>query len=86
MGYDLVAIGGGLSGLVTAVRAAQLGKKAAVLEQSAEDRYPCSSRWSTGVINVMGLAILADPDQLYTAIIDGSGDAARTRARPRRRR
>ena len=77
MGYDLVAIGGGLSGLVTAVRAAQLGKKAAVLEQGTEGRYPCSSRWTTGVINVMGLAILSDPDRLYSAIIDGSGNTAR---------
>ncbi|HVA11785.1 MAG TPA: FAD-binding protein [Stellaceae bacterium] len=77
MTYDLVTIGGGLSGLVTACRAAQLGKKAAVLEQGTDERYPCSSRWSTGVINIMGLAILADPDQLYAAIIDGSGATAR---------
>jgi fumarate reductase flavoprotein subunit len=77
MRYDLVTIGGGLSGLVTACRAAQLGQRAAVLEQGTEERYPCSSRWSTGVINVMGLAILAEPDQLYRAIIDGSGNTAR---------
>lgn len=75
--YDVVTIGGGLSGLVTACRAAQLGQRAAVLEQGSEERYPCSSRWSTGVVNVMGLAILADPDQLYRAIIDGSGNTAR---------
>jgi fumarate reductase flavoprotein subunit len=75
--YDLVTIGGGLSGLVTACRAAQLGKHAAVIEQGTEERYPCSSRWSTGVINVMGLAILADPERLYAAIIDGSGHTAR---------
>ncbi|HLI21522.1 MAG TPA: FAD-dependent oxidoreductase [Stellaceae bacterium] len=75
--YDLVAIGGGLSGLVTACRAAQLGQRAAVLEQGSDERYPCSSRWSTGVVNVMGLAILADPEQLYRAIIEGSGNTAR---------
>lgn len=75
--YDLVAIGGGLSGLVTAVRAAQLGQKAAVLEQGSDERYPCSSRWSTGVINVMGQVILAAPDRLYQAIIDGTGNTAR---------
>jgi fumarate reductase flavoprotein subunit len=74
--YDVVTIGGGLSGLVTACRAAQLGKKAAVLDQGAEERYVCSSRWSTGVINVMGRAILGDPEELYQAIVAGSGNTA----------
>lgn len=77
MRYDIVTIGGGLSGLVTACRAAQLGKKAAVLEQGSEERYPCSSRWSTGVINIMGLTITAEPEQIYRAIIDGTGNTAR---------
>jgi fumarate reductase flavoprotein subunit len=76
MPYDLVTIGGGFSGLVSAARAAELGLKVAVLEARTEDRYPCSSRYSTGVSNVMGLAILADPDVLYQAIIDGSGGTA----------
>ena len=73
MEFDALTIGGGLSGLVTACRAAELGAKVGVLEQSAEDRYPCSSRYSTGVINVMGLPILADPQTLYDAILVGSG-------------
>src|SRR5262245_57420390 len=77
MPYDVVTIGGGFSGLVTACRAAELGLKAAVLEARSEDRYPCSSRFSTGVSNVMGLAILADPDVLYRAIIGGSGGTAK---------
>jgi fumarate reductase flavoprotein subunit len=76
MPYDLVTIGGGFSGLVSAARAAELGLKVAVLEARTEDRYPCSSRYSTGVSNVMGLAILANPDVLYQAIIDGSGGTA----------
>jgi fumarate reductase flavoprotein subunit len=76
MQYDVLTIGGGFSGLVTACRAAELGLKAAVLEARSEDRYPCSSRYTTGVCNVMGLAILADPDVLYRAIIEGSSSAA----------
>jgi fumarate reductase flavoprotein subunit len=76
MPYDLVTIGGGFSGLVSAARAAELGLNVAVLEARAEDRYPCSSRYTTGVSNVMGLAILADPDVLYRAIVDGSGGTA----------
>lgn len=45
MTYDLVTIGGGFSGLVTAARAAELGLSVAVLEARTEDRYPCSSRF-----------------------------------------
>ena len=77
MPYDLVTIGGGFSGLVTATRAAELGLKVAVLEARTEDRYPCSSRYSTGVCNVMGLPIMADPDVLYQAILGGSCGAAK---------
>ncbi len=77
MSYDLVTIGGGFSGLVTAARAAELGLSVAVLEARTEDRYPCSSRFSTGVCNVMGLAILSEPDVLYEAIIKGSGGTAK---------
>jgi fumarate reductase flavoprotein subunit len=75
--FDVVAIGGGFSGLVTACRAADLGLSAAVVEARSEDRYPCSSRYSTGVANVMGLPIMAEPDRLFRAIMDGSGDYAR---------
>src|SRR5262245_21147438 len=77
MPYDLVTIGGGFSGLVTAARAAQLGLKVAVLEARTEDRYPCSSRYSTGVCNVMGLPILSPPEALYEAILSGSGGTAK---------
>jgi fumarate reductase flavoprotein subunit len=77
MAYDVVAIGGGFSGLITACRAAELGLKAAVLEARSEDRYLCSSRYSTGVSNVMGLPIMTAPDQLYQAILDGGGSNAK---------
>jgi len=76
MRYDLVSIGGGLSGLVAACRAGELGATVAVLERASEDRYPCSSRWTTGVVNVMGRPILAPPDTLYDAILSGSGSNA----------
>jgi fumarate reductase flavoprotein subunit len=77
MQFDVVTIGGGFSGLITACRAADLGLSAAVLEARSEDRYPCSSRYSTGVSNIMGLPIMAEPDRLFRAIMDGSGDNAR---------
>ncbi len=77
MQFDVVAVGGGFSGLVTACRAAELGLSAAVVEARSEDRYPCSSRYATGACNVMGLPILMEPDRLFEAIIAGSGANAR---------
>jgi len=59
--------------LIPACRAAEAGLSAAVLEARGEERYPCSSRWSTGVANVMGLPIMAEPDRMFRAIMDGSG-------------
>jgi fumarate reductase flavoprotein subunit len=76
MQFDVVAVGGGFSGLVPACRAAEMGLSAAVLEARTEERYPCSSRYSTGVANVMGLPIMAEPDRLFRAIMAGSGDNA----------
>ena len=73
MQYDVVTIGGGFSGLVTACRAAELGLSVAVLEERYEDRYPCSSRYATGAANVMGLPIMGEPDRLFATIMNGSG-------------
>jgi fumarate reductase flavoprotein subunit len=73
MQYDVVTVGGGFSGLVTACRAAELGLSVAVLEARGEDRYPCSSRYATGAANVMGLPIMSEPDRLFGAIMNGSG-------------
>jgi fumarate reductase flavoprotein subunit len=77
MQFDIVTIGGGLSGLVTACRAGELGLKAAVLEARAEERYPCSSRWSTGVFGVMGISLMNPPEVLARAILDGTDGTAR---------
>jgi fumarate reductase flavoprotein subunit len=73
MQFDVVTIGGGFSGLVTASRASELGLSVAVLEARDEDRYPCSSRYATGAANVMGLPIMSEPDRLFAAIMNGSG-------------
>jgi fumarate reductase flavoprotein subunit len=77
MAYDLVSIGGGFSGLVTACRAAELGLRAVVLEARSEQRYPCSSRWSTGVFGVMGLSLASPPDKLRATILEGTDGFAK---------
>ncbi|MBI3069211.1 MAG: FAD-binding protein, partial [Betaproteobacteria bacterium] len=38
---DVAVVGGGIAGLVTANRLAQLGLRAAVLEQGSAERYLC---------------------------------------------
>ncbi len=77
MRFDLITIGGGFSGLVTACRAGELGLKAAVLEARTEAHYPCSSRYSTGVFGVMGISLANPPEILAQAIIAGTGGTAR---------
>jgi fumarate reductase flavoprotein subunit len=76
MSFDLIAVGGGLSGLVTTCRAGQLGLKTVVLEARPEESYPCSSRYSTGVFGVMGISLMNPPEILAQAILDGTGGTA----------
>ncbi|HUK59463.1 MAG TPA: FAD-dependent oxidoreductase [Stellaceae bacterium] len=77
MPFDLVTVGGGFSGLVTACRAAELGLRAAVLETRPEQLYPCSSRYSTGVFGVMGISLVNEPERLRAAILEGTDGSAR---------
>jgi fumarate reductase flavoprotein subunit len=49
--YDVVVIGGGISGLITAVRAVQLNLCVVVLEQSIDEEYMCNSRLTSGVFH-----------------------------------
>jgi len=50
--FDLVIVGGGLAGMVAGTRAAERGLRVAVLEKGTDQRYPCNSRWSGGIIHV----------------------------------
>jgi fumarate reductase flavoprotein subunit len=47
---EVIVIGGGIAGLTTANRAAQLGKKVVVLEKGKEEKYLCNSRWTGGTL------------------------------------
>ena len=69
--YDVIIIGAGIAGLVTANRAAQLGKHVAVLEKSTEEKYICNSRYAYGTfhINFIGLDT---PEDTLTAKIDAA--------------
>ncbi len=77
MTFDLVAVGGGFAGLVAAVRAAELGLAAAVVERGTGEHYMCNSRVCTGVTHVGFLHPDEVPDTLYDRIQDAAGGTAR---------
>src|SRR5262245_785889 len=88
--FDVVVIGGGIAGLVASNRAAQLGKRVAVLEKNAEDKYICNSRITYGTFHINFASPTADEEDLMRRIescTEGYArkDLARTVARDSRR-
>ena len=71
--YDVIIIGAGIAGLVTANRAAQLGKHVAVLEKSADEKYICNSRYAYGTFHI-NFTGLDTPEDMLTAKIDAATD------------
>ena len=49
--WDVVVVGAGFAGLVSANRCAELGLRVIVLEQGKTEDYLCNSRIATGAIN-----------------------------------
>ena len=81
--YDLAVIGGGIAGLVGALRAAELGAKVAVFEAGVELKYPANSRFTGGVFHVAFKDIHAPAEVLERAITTATGgfaDSALARA------
>jgi fumarate reductase flavoprotein subunit len=66
--HDVIVIGAGIAGLVAANRAAQLGKRVAVLEKSTEERYLCNSRYTYGTFHIHFTGVDADEDELFAKI------------------
>jgi fumarate reductase flavoprotein subunit len=88
--YDIIIIGAGIAGLVTANRAAQLGKRAVVLEKSTEEKYICNSRYAYGTFHINFTGLETPEDALVARIetaTDGFArkDLARTVAKDGRR-
>ena len=71
--YDLLVIGGGLSGLSAAVHAAESGARVAVFEAGAVAKYPANSRYTGGVFHLAFENIHAPPAQLREAIDAATG-------------
>ena len=66
--HDVIVIGAGIAGLVTANRAAQLGKRVVVLEKSTEDKYLCNSRYAYGTFHITYSDLEADEASLVAKI------------------
>jgi fumarate reductase flavoprotein subunit len=66
--YDIIVIGAGIAGLVTANRATQLGKRVVVLEKSPEDKYLCNSRYAYGTFHINYSDLEADEESLVARI------------------
>ena len=75
--YDVIVIGAGIAGLVTANRAAQLGKRVVVLEKSTEDKYICNSRYAYGTIHINYSDLNQDEDVLVGRIEAATEGTAR---------
>ena len=73
MEYDVIIIGAGIAGLVTANRAAQLGLRAVVLEKSTEEKYLCNSRYAYGTFHI-NFTGLDTPEDDLCARIDAATD------------
>lgn len=70
--FDLIAVGGGLAGLTAACRVLELGGSALVLESSPDPKHLCASRVNGGVVHLAFRSVTADPDELASAVIDGT--------------
>jgi fumarate reductase flavoprotein subunit len=73
---DVIVVGGGIAGLVTAVRAAELGLSVTLLEKGHEERYLCNARMSGGVFHLAFRDPKTAPEELLAAVNAASGGHA----------
>ena len=65
---DVAIVGGGIAGLMTANRLAQLGRRSVVLERGSEERYLCNTRYTGGTFHVCLRDIMLEERTLKDAI------------------
>lgn len=75
--FDVIVIGGGIAGLVAANRAAELGRRAAILEKGTADKYICNTRYTYGTFHINFNDVKKPEDELYAAILDCTEGFAR---------
>jgi fumarate reductase flavoprotein subunit len=74
---DVAVIGGGISGMLAAIRSAQAGRSVTVFEKSADERYLCNSRITAGIWHCCLSDVLSEPAVLEQKIRQTTGGNAR---------
>lgn len=74
---DVAVIGGGISGMLAAIRSAQAGRTVVVFEKSADERYLCNSRITAGIWHCCLSDVLSEPAVLEQKIRQTTGGNAR---------
>ena len=82
MSDDIIIIGGGLAGLTTANRAAELGLNPILLEQGSDPQYFCNSRFAGGILHVAFKDLTAAPDEIAAAVRAQTGEGEATALGP----
>ena len=73
---DVAIIGGGIAGLVAAVRAGQHGLRAVVLEKLVDERYICNSRLTGGIFHFANRSLFTEVDVLRNTITEATDGTA----------
>ena len=76
--FDLIVMGAGIAGMVSAVKAAELGLRVVVLEQGKEDDYLCNTRLTSGIFHCAMQSASVEPKQLYKKILENTSHRADT--------
>ncbi|CAM4135741.1 FAD-dependent oxidoreductase 2 FAD binding domain-containing protein [Bordetella tumbae] len=74
---DVIVIGAGIAGLVTALRLTDKGLKPLVLEQGDQEKYPCNTRIAGGAFHVAHQDVADDPQVIRQAIVSRTQGSAR---------
>jgi fumarate reductase flavoprotein subunit len=73
---DVAVIGGGIAGMMAALRCAQEGKSVLVFERQSADRYLCNTRLTGGVFHCAMTDIRTPADELSAIILRATDHAA----------
>ena len=73
---DVIVVGGGIAGMIAAVRCGQRGLRPVVLERLTDDRYVCNSRLTGGVFHLALNDIRKPQEELAQAVMDATGNTA----------
>lgn len=72
--WDVLIMGAGIAGMVTALRSAQLGLRVLVLEQGHQTEYPCNTRLTSGIFHCALQSVAKSKEDLLNHILGQKRD------------